>query len=158
MVLSKLISNVIQEFPKQSLWLFASVVKSTKSTRSDRGRHILDKLKVIQSTRQLFLHYLTTLFLRRLARTKRKSQVWSLHVWAWLKNSWTSATPIFGTTDGYWRCRKTSLDFIVSCPQSSLFHCKNLSLPVYPLRPRPNLRINHSLSTHQLSTASIFDS
>ncbi|KAJ3474989.1 hypothetical protein NLI96_g12128 [Meripilus lineatus] len=50
-VLSKLISGVIHEFPKQALWLFASVVKSTKHTRRDRGKHILDKLQSHPSSR-----------------------------------------------------------------------------------------------------------
>ncbi|KAL6309800.1 hypothetical protein BKA93DRAFT_723405 [Sparassis latifolia] len=45
-VLSKLISMVIQEYPKQALWLFTSVVKSTKPQRADRGKLILDKLRV----------------------------------------------------------------------------------------------------------------
>ncbi|KIJ69878.1 hypothetical protein HYDPIDRAFT_79167 [Hydnomerulius pinastri MD-312] len=44
-VLSKLISRVIREYPHQALWLFASVVKSTKSNRESRGRAILDALK-----------------------------------------------------------------------------------------------------------------
>ncbi|KAG1752448.1 uncharacterized protein EDB91DRAFT_1243215 [Suillus paluster] len=44
-VLSKLISSVIREYPKQALWFFASVINSTKSTRKQRGRGILDQLK-----------------------------------------------------------------------------------------------------------------
>ncbi|KAH7887463.1 hypothetical protein F5I97DRAFT_2009110, partial [Phlebopus sp. FC_14] len=43
-LLSKLISKVIREYPHQALWLFASVVKSTKSNRESRGRAILDAL------------------------------------------------------------------------------------------------------------------
>jgi serine/threonine-protein kinase ATR len=45
-VLAYLISTVIKEFPQQTLWLFASVVKSRNDTRALRGRAILDKLKV----------------------------------------------------------------------------------------------------------------
>ena len=45
-VLSKIISNVIREYPHQALWLFASVVKSTKPYRESRGRAILDALRV----------------------------------------------------------------------------------------------------------------
>ena len=45
-ILSKLISKVIREYPHQALWLFASVVKSTKANREARGRTILDALKV----------------------------------------------------------------------------------------------------------------
>jgi serine/threonine-protein kinase ATR len=45
-VLALLISTVIKEFPQQTLWLFASVVKSRNDTRASRGRAILDKLKV----------------------------------------------------------------------------------------------------------------
>ncbi|KIJ20461.1 hypothetical protein PAXINDRAFT_174826 [Paxillus involutus ATCC 200175] len=44
-ILSKLISKVIREYPHQALWLFASVVKSTKSNRESRGRAILDALR-----------------------------------------------------------------------------------------------------------------
>ncbi|KAI0068558.1 hypothetical protein BV25DRAFT_1792048 [Artomyces pyxidatus] len=49
-VLSKLITMVIQEYPQQSLWLFVSVVKSTKKIRESRGRAILDQLKVWTSS------------------------------------------------------------------------------------------------------------
>ncbi|KAG6335950.1 hypothetical protein ID866_3139 [Astraeus odoratus] len=45
LTLSKLISKVIREYPHQALWLFASVVKSTKANRQSRGRAILDALK-----------------------------------------------------------------------------------------------------------------
>ncbi|KAG2369791.1 hypothetical protein BDR07DRAFT_1447599 [Suillus spraguei] len=45
LVLSKLISSVIREYPNQALWFFASVVNSTKPTRQQRGRTILDQLK-----------------------------------------------------------------------------------------------------------------
>ncbi|KAH7931163.1 hypothetical protein BV22DRAFT_1052917 [Leucogyrophana mollusca] len=44
-VLSKLISMVIQEYPNQALWLFTSVVKSTKANREQRGKAILDQLR-----------------------------------------------------------------------------------------------------------------
>ncbi|KXN89480.1 Protein kinase rad3 [Leucoagaricus sp. SymC.cos] len=43
--LSKLILKVLEEYPKQALWLFTSVVKSTKSNREQRGRTILEQLK-----------------------------------------------------------------------------------------------------------------
>lgn len=36
----------MQEYPLQSLWLFMSVVKSTKSRRERRGTGILEQLKV----------------------------------------------------------------------------------------------------------------
>ncbi|KAK7062299.1 Serine/threonine-protein kinase atr [Favolaschia claudopus] len=42
--LSKLIIRVLEEYPKQALWLFTSVVKSTKKTREQRGKEILQKL------------------------------------------------------------------------------------------------------------------
>ncbi|KAG2060248.1 hypothetical protein BDR06DRAFT_872755 [Suillus hirtellus] len=45
LVLSRLISSVIREYPRQALWFFASVVNSTKPTRQQRGRTILDQLK-----------------------------------------------------------------------------------------------------------------
>jgi serine/threonine-protein kinase ATR len=44
--LNKLIMTVLLEYPKQALWLFASVTKSTKPTRGARARAILDKLRV----------------------------------------------------------------------------------------------------------------
>ena len=44
--LSRLIAMVLQEYPKQALWLFMSVVKSTKAVREQRGRSILDRLRV----------------------------------------------------------------------------------------------------------------
>ncbi|TFK55398.1 hypothetical protein OE88DRAFT_1622542 [Heliocybe sulcata] len=44
-VLSELIALVIQEYPKQALWLFIAVVKSTKSQRAARGKDILNKLR-----------------------------------------------------------------------------------------------------------------
>ncbi|KAG1764780.1 FAT domain-containing protein [Suillus placidus] len=45
LVLSKLISSVIREYPNQALWFFASVVNSTKPNRQQRVRTILDQLK-----------------------------------------------------------------------------------------------------------------
>lgn len=45
-VLSKLISSVIRGYPNQALWFFAPVVNSTKTNREQRGRAILDQLKV----------------------------------------------------------------------------------------------------------------
>ncbi|EJD01349.1 uncharacterized protein FOMMEDRAFT_111106 [Fomitiporia mediterranea MF3/22] len=44
-VLSNLIVTVLQEYPQQGLWLFVSVVQSTKSRREKRGRAILEQLK-----------------------------------------------------------------------------------------------------------------
>lgn len=44
--LSKVIAMVLQEYPKQALWLFTSVVKSTKRMRGDRGFAILNQLTV----------------------------------------------------------------------------------------------------------------
>lgn len=38
--------KVLEEYPNQALWLFTSVVKSTKQNREERGRLILDKLRV----------------------------------------------------------------------------------------------------------------
>ncbi|KNZ76453.1 Serine/threonine-protein kinase atr [Termitomyces sp. J132] len=43
--LSKLIVQVLQEYPKQGLWLFTSVVKSTKPNREQRGKQILKQLQ-----------------------------------------------------------------------------------------------------------------
>lgn len=45
-LLSTLIVTVMQQYPKQALWLFTSVVKSTKKNREQRGRQILDRLRV----------------------------------------------------------------------------------------------------------------
>ncbi|KAJ6486408.1 hypothetical protein C8R47DRAFT_1216527 [Mycena vitilis] len=42
--LSRLIIRVLEEYPNQALWLFTSVVKSTKRHREQRGQNILDKL------------------------------------------------------------------------------------------------------------------
>ncbi|KAF8214176.1 hypothetical protein K438DRAFT_1902229 [Mycena galopus ATCC 62051] len=42
--LSRLIIRVLEEYPKEALWLFTSVVKSTKPTREQRGKKILEKL------------------------------------------------------------------------------------------------------------------
>ena len=44
--LSTLITTVISEYPEQALWLFTSVIKSTKANRQQRGREILDQLRV----------------------------------------------------------------------------------------------------------------
>ncbi|KAI0268140.1 hypothetical protein BC834DRAFT_678146 [Gloeopeniophorella convolvens] len=44
-VLAQLILTVIKAYPHQTLWLFASVVKSRNSTRESRGRTILERLK-----------------------------------------------------------------------------------------------------------------
>ncbi|KAI6034535.1 hypothetical protein BKA83DRAFT_672562 [Pisolithus microcarpus] len=49
-ILSKLICKVIREYPHQALWLFASVVKSTKANRETRGRTILEALQVCYVT------------------------------------------------------------------------------------------------------------
>lgn len=48
-LLANLISRIIAEYPKQALWLFISVVKSTKPTRATRGKKLLDRLKVSQA-------------------------------------------------------------------------------------------------------------
>lgn len=45
-ILATLLQLVIQEFPKQALWPFTAVAKSTASARSKRARTILGKLKV----------------------------------------------------------------------------------------------------------------
>ncbi|KAF7294192.1 hypothetical protein HMN09_01147600 [Mycena chlorophos] len=42
--LARLIIRVLEEYPKQALWLFTSVVKSTKKKRQERGLDILKKL------------------------------------------------------------------------------------------------------------------
>ncbi|KAJ7055002.1 hypothetical protein C8F01DRAFT_1160647 [Mycena amicta] len=42
--LARLIGRVLEEYPKQALWLFTSVVKSTKVQRRSRGAEILQKL------------------------------------------------------------------------------------------------------------------
>ena len=55
-VLARLISTVIKEFPQQTLWLFASVVKSRNETRESRGRSILERLKV-RSLIRVFMFY-----------------------------------------------------------------------------------------------------
>ncbi|KAG6812100.1 hypothetical protein H0H92_004400 [Tricholoma furcatifolium] len=44
-ILSRLIIRVMQEYPKQALWLFTSVIKSTKSNRESRGKQILKQLR-----------------------------------------------------------------------------------------------------------------
>ncbi|KAF8961112.1 hypothetical protein BDZ97DRAFT_1664899 [Flammula alnicola] len=43
--LSKLIITIMQAYPNQSLWLFTSVVKSTKPNRQKRGKLILEQLR-----------------------------------------------------------------------------------------------------------------
>ncbi|KIY53078.1 hypothetical protein FISHEDRAFT_34031 [Fistulina hepatica ATCC 64428] len=45
MLLESLILRVLEEYPKQALWLFTSVEKSTKNERKRRGREILERLK-----------------------------------------------------------------------------------------------------------------
>lgn len=50
---------VIQEYPRQALWLFVSVVKSTKTQRSQRGKLILDKLRVGLENHTAFAYNLT---------------------------------------------------------------------------------------------------
>ena len=65
-ILSKIISNVIREYPHQALWLFASVVKSTKSNRESRGRAILDALRV-----RLLLHCCAISNLSSSSRTRQ---------------------------------------------------------------------------------------
>jgi len=37
---------VMEAYPKQALWMFMAVVKSTKPQREQRGKQILEKLKV----------------------------------------------------------------------------------------------------------------
>jgi serine/threonine-protein kinase ATR len=44
--LSALIVIVMQAYPLQALWLFTSVIKSTKTNREARGRSILNQLQV----------------------------------------------------------------------------------------------------------------
>ncbi|KAI9068446.1 hypothetical protein FKP32DRAFT_1561636 [Trametes sanguinea] len=44
-ILSTLLLRVIKEYPKQALWLFSAVAKSTSSQRSQRSKKILDKLR-----------------------------------------------------------------------------------------------------------------
>ncbi|KAI0650476.1 hypothetical protein C8Q79DRAFT_901502 [Trametes meyenii] len=44
-VLATLLQNAIQEYPKQALWLFTAVAKSTSKQRSDRSKAILNALR-----------------------------------------------------------------------------------------------------------------
>ncbi|KAI9000757.1 hypothetical protein BD414DRAFT_405932 [Trametes punicea] len=44
-ILAVLLYRVIQEYPKQALWLFSAVAKSTSSQRAQRSRVILSKLR-----------------------------------------------------------------------------------------------------------------
>ncbi|KAA1466566.1 hypothetical protein DENSPDRAFT_811680 [Dentipellis sp. KUC8613] len=44
-IMADLISAVLREYPQQGLWLFASVMKSTKPLRETRAREILTKLR-----------------------------------------------------------------------------------------------------------------
>ncbi|KAI0660728.1 hypothetical protein C8Q70DRAFT_912237 [Cubamyces menziesii] len=44
-ILDELLSGVIEEYPKQALWLFSAVAKSTSRQRAQRSKAILDKLK-----------------------------------------------------------------------------------------------------------------
>ncbi|KAI5993676.1 hypothetical protein EDD15DRAFT_2388093 [Pisolithus albus] len=60
-ILSKLICKVIREYPHQALWLFASVVKSTKANRETRGRTILEALQNDPSNAETRLPNLITL-------------------------------------------------------------------------------------------------
>ncbi|KAI0832693.1 hypothetical protein BC628DRAFT_1309839 [Trametes gibbosa] len=46
-VLAVLLYTVIQEYPKQALWLFSAVAKSTDSTRANRSKTILNKLRTV---------------------------------------------------------------------------------------------------------------
>lgn len=49
-LLAKLIQLVIIEYPKQALWLFASVVKSKANARKQRGMENLAQLRVSHFT------------------------------------------------------------------------------------------------------------
>ncbi|KAH9855081.1 hypothetical protein C2E23DRAFT_725567 [Lenzites betulinus] len=46
-VLAVLLYTVIQEYPKQALWLFSAVAKSTDPTRAGRSKTILNKLRAV---------------------------------------------------------------------------------------------------------------
>jgi serine/threonine-protein kinase ATR len=54
--LKKIITMVLQEYPKQALWLFTSVAKSKTQIRKERGKAILDQLHV--RIRSCFPRYL----------------------------------------------------------------------------------------------------
>ncbi|KAF8897901.1 hypothetical protein BD779DRAFT_1608382 [Infundibulicybe gibba] len=43
--LARLIAKVMEEYPKQALWFFTSVVKSKQRNRGQRGKAILDQLR-----------------------------------------------------------------------------------------------------------------
>ncbi|KAJ7581045.1 hypothetical protein C8J56DRAFT_793738 [Mycena floridula] len=43
--LAKMILKVVEEYPQQALWLFTSVIKSTKPQRQQRGVQLLEMLK-----------------------------------------------------------------------------------------------------------------
>lgn len=74
-LLSMIISRVIREYPQQALWLFTSVVKSTKKNREARGRTILDRLKVCLSYPLIVVAH-TPVLHRAIPRTpKRTSQI-----------------------------------------------------------------------------------
>ncbi|KAJ2934534.1 hypothetical protein H1R20_g2555, partial [Candolleomyces eurysporus] len=49
-LLAQLIVTIMQEYPQQALWLFASVARSTKPERATRGRAILDQLRCSPSS------------------------------------------------------------------------------------------------------------
>ena len=52
-VLAYLLSYVIAEYPRQALWLFTAVAKSTTPQRASRSKQILSKLRVSIATRIL---------------------------------------------------------------------------------------------------------
>ncbi|KAI0751060.1 hypothetical protein C8Q80DRAFT_1099585 [Daedaleopsis nitida] len=45
-ILSLLLQSVIQEYPKQALWPFTAVLKSTSSARAKRSRAVLQKMRM----------------------------------------------------------------------------------------------------------------
>lgn len=63
-ILSRLIFNLLQDYPQQGLWLFTSVVKSTKPKREKRGKAIIDMLKVRTASYPVIQVILTSRFFR----------------------------------------------------------------------------------------------
>ena len=107
--LSKLISKVIEEYPKQALWLFTSVIKSTKDNRRERGRQILDRLRVNGCKFYLVVGWLD---IRRVIQPTLGNicQNWSTKVSVWLMNYWLYAIIVSMMIKSSYRCAKISLN------------------------------------------------
>ena len=124
--LSQLIITVMEAYPKQALWLFMSVVKSTKENRQSRGRQILSQLGVCLSPFLLsrYLIYCQLLFHQSNPHTNRN------HVSKLITTCLTMTNELLALCDHPVDDNKSTLSMSKDFPRLNRLGCSELIIPL----------------------------